>query len=64
VIAYDEVPVARYLTPPVTTIAMPLSELGAEAVDVLVDLLKGRPARSEVLGSDPVVIERASTAAR
>ena len=64
VIAYDEVPVARYLTPPVTTIAMPLSGLGAEAVDVLVDLLEGRPARSEVLGSDPVVIERASTAAR
>ena len=63
VIAYDEVPIARYLDPPVTTIAMPLHELGAEAVEILADLLAGRPARSAVLGSDPVLNERASTAA-
>ena len=29
VIAYDELPVAAYLSPPVTTVAMPLGELGA-----------------------------------
>ena len=40
VIAYDELPVAEYLSPPVTTVAMPLSELGAAAVDIA-----GRAAR-------------------
>ena len=62
VIAYDELPVAAYLSPPVTTVAMPLSELGAAAVDTLVELLDGREPRSQVLGSEPVVVERASTA--
>jgi LacI family transcriptional regulator len=62
VIAYDELPVAEYLDPPVTTVAMPLSQLGAAAVEILVELLDGRPARSQVLGSDPVVVERESTA--
>ena len=62
VIAYDELPVAEYLSPPVTTVAMPLSELGAAAVEILVELLDGRPPRSEVLGSEPRLVERASTA--
>ena len=44
VIAYDELPVAEYLSPPVTTVAMPLSELGAAAVEILVELLDGRDA--------------------
>jgi DNA-binding LacI/PurR family transcriptional regulator len=61
VIAYDELPVAGYLAPPVTTVAMPLSELGAAAVEILVELLRGGEPRSEVLGSDPVIVERAST---
>jgi LacI family transcriptional regulator len=61
VIAYDDVPVAAYLDPPVTTIAMPLAALGAEGVDILVGMLAGRPARSEVLGSVPELVLRAST---
>jgi LacI family transcriptional regulator len=61
VIAYDEVPVAEYLSPPLTTIAMPLSEVGAAGVDILVELLDGAPARSQVLGTEPVLVERGST---
>ena len=53
VIAYDELPVAEYLDPPVTTVAMPLTELGAAAVEILVELLGGREARSQVLGEEP-----------
>ena len=63
VVAYDELPVAEYLAPPLTTVAMPLSELGAAAVEILVGMLDGRPPRSQVLGSEPVLVERASTAA-
>ncbi len=62
VIAYDDLPVADYLAPPVTTVAMPLSELGAAAVDSLVALLDGREARSQVLGSEPTIVQRESTA--
>jgi LacI family transcriptional regulator len=62
VIAYDEVPVAAYLSPPVTTVAMPLGELGGAAVDALVELLGGGPPRAQVLGSAPELVERASTA--
>ena len=34
---------AEYLSPPLTTIAMPLSEVGAAGVDILVELLDGAP---------------------
>jgi LacI family transcriptional regulator len=62
VIAYDELPVAAYLSPPVTTVAMPLAELGAAAADALVEPLDGGAPNSEVLGSAPELVERASTA--
>jgi LacI family transcriptional regulator len=62
VIAYDEVPMARYLSPPVTTIEMPLGALGAAGVDLLLEQLDGGPARSVVLGSEPAIVRRESTA--
>jgi len=62
VIADDELPVAAYLSPPVTTVAMPLGELGAAAVDVLAELLDGGSPTSQVLDSAPELVERASTA--
>ena len=49
VIAYDELPLAAYLSPPVTTLAMPLGELGAAAVDVLAELLDRGSPTSQVL---------------
>ena len=63
VIAYDELPVAEYLAPPVTTVAMPLGELGAAAVDIAGRAARRPRGRSQVLGSEPVVVERDSTAA-
>jgi LacI family transcriptional regulator len=54
--------VAAYLSPPVTTVAMPLGELGGAAVDALVELLAGGAPSSQVLGSAPELVERASTA--
>jgi DNA-binding LacI/PurR family transcriptional regulator len=61
VIAYDELPVAAYLAPPLTTVAMPLGELGGAAVDALAELLDGGAPSSRVLGSEPVLVEREST---
>jgi DNA-binding LacI/PurR family transcriptional regulator len=46
----------------VTTVAMPLGELGGVKVDALVELLDGGARRLQVLGSAPELVERASTA--
>lgn len=42
VIGNDDFPIAGYLAPPLTTVAMPLRELGRSGVDVLVNQLEGR----------------------
>jgi LacI family transcriptional regulator len=61
VIAYDDLPLADYLDPPLTTIAMPLLELGAAAVTAVLDQLGGQVPRDIRLDSVPAVIERRST---
>jgi LacI family transcriptional regulator len=61
VISYDDLPLADYLDPPLTTVAMPLQELGAAAVDALVEQLGGRPPRDTTIPTTPLVISRRST---
>jgi DNA-binding LacI/PurR family transcriptional regulator len=62
VISYDDLPLADYLQPPLTTIAMPLVELGRTAVNALCDQLNGEPPSDLMIPSDPQVITRKSTA--
>lgn len=62
VISYDDLPLADYLQPPLTTIAMPLVELGRTAVNALCDQLNGQPPGDLTIPSDPQVIRRKSTA--
>jgi DNA-binding LacI/PurR family transcriptional regulator len=62
VVAYDEMPLAEHLRPPLTTISMPLAELGAAAVDAVLDQLDGGAARSVVVERPPQVVVRLSTA--
>ena len=62
VITYDDMPLAEYLRPPLTTIRMPLSELGASAVDALIDQLLGGVPHDVVVAGDPEVVVRSSTA--
>ncbi len=61
VVAYDDLPLADYLDPPLTTIAMPLLELGAAAVDAVLRQLGGGPPADVVVPTHPVVVERRST---
>lgn len=42
VVGFGDIDVARYLTPSLTTIAVPLREIGREAVRMLVDILEKR----------------------
>ena len=62
-VGYDDMPLAEYLRPPLTTVRTPLAELGAAAVDALVDQLLGGEPRNVVVGKDSEVVVRASTAA-
>jgi len=63
-ITYDDMPLAEYLRPPLTTVLMPLAELGAQAVDALIDQLGGGEPRDVVVQQLPRVIVRGSTAPR
>jgi LacI family transcriptional regulator len=64
VIAFHDATVAQYLTPSLSTIWMPLFELGVAASRQLVDLINGRsvPQLRRLQDPEPKVIERASTA--
>lgn len=63
VVAYDDDPVAEFLDPPVTTIRMPLFELGVSGVDALVDRFEGGAPRDIVLQTPPELVARSSVAA-
>jgi LacI family transcriptional regulator len=62
VVALHDFPIAEYFTPPLTTVAMPLVELGAAAVDMLLECIDGKPGRSLMLDVEPRLVVRSSTA--
>ena len=59
VIGFDDIAMARYMTPPLTTIHQPKANLGRTAMRVLLDLLDGRPTYNHIL--TPALVARAST---
>lgn len=44
VVGFDDVPVARLLTPLLTTVRAPIERIGRQAVSTLVTLMRGEPA--------------------
>ncbi len=64
-VAFHDAPLANYLAPPLTTIAMPLNELGRQAVLMLHDRILGKPGPMLVKVQDPApkLVRRASVAA-
>ncbi|PJJ55368.1 LacI family DNA-binding transcriptional regulator [Compostimonas suwonensis] len=61
-LAYDDLPLADFLIPPVSTIAMPLIELGREAVDALLEQIEGGEPRDRIVPVLPRIVERQSIA--
>jgi len=59
VIGFDDIKMADYVTPALTTIHQPKASLGRLATEMLLDLLNGRPVRNRVLS--PTLKLRAST---
>ncbi|MFK4106027.1 LacI family DNA-binding transcriptional regulator [Streptomyces sp. NPDC019531] len=63
VIGNDDLPIAGHLWPPLTTVAMPLYELGTAAVDALVAAVQGAPTGDIVVPTEPRLVARGSTSA-
>jgi LacI family transcriptional regulator/LacI family repressor for deo operon, udp, cdd, tsx, nupC, and nupG len=61
VIGFDDIPVAQYVSPPLTTIHQPKLELGRAATHMLLQLLDGQTVQDRIL--TPVLVPRASASA-
>lgn len=59
VMGFDDVELAQYVTPPLTTMHQPKLRLGELAMHMLLDLVEGKPVHNQVLSTELVV--RAST---
>lgn len=62
VIGYDDIELAHYMTPPLTTIHQPKDELGELAIDTLIHRLAEPGASQQLLVLTPELIERGSVA--
>jgi LacI family transcriptional regulator len=63
VVGFHDAPFAGYLDPPLTTVRLPLVEMGRQAVDHLLALLNGDPVEDSLVGTPPELVVRASAAA-
>ncbi|MBO0819978.1 MAG: LacI family DNA-binding transcriptional regulator [Nocardiopsaceae bacterium] len=63
IIGFDDLPVARWASPPLTTVRQPLPEMGRAAAQMLGDLIGGIPLRTNRIELSTELIIRESTAA-
>jgi LacI family transcriptional regulator len=63
VVGFDDLPVARWASPPLTTVRQPLSQMGSAAAEMLGELIAGEKLRSTRLELSTELTVRESTAA-
>jgi len=63
VVGFDDLPVAGWVSPPLTTVRQPLAEMGGVAAQMLGELIEGLPLRSSRVELSTELIVRESTAA-
>jgi LacI family transcriptional regulator len=56
VVGFDDVPLARFMSPPLTTVRAPTEQTGSDAVKQLVHLIRGEPAESITLLPTELII--------
>ena len=62
VMGYGDLPLARHLTPALSTVRTPRHEIGLRAVDVLVDAVRaGKPAEPALIVLQPELVDRETT---
>ncbi len=62
VVGYDDLPLASWVGPPLTTVRQPLAEMGAAATQILLDIARGRPPKVSRLNLSTELVVRDSTA--
>lgn len=62
VIGFDDLPVARWLSPPLTTVRQPLTAMGRTAAEMLLNLINGVRLRTQRMELSTELIVRESTA--
>jgi LacI family transcriptional regulator len=62
VVGFDDLPLARWVSPPLTTVRQPLVEIGATAAELLIQLIDGRRLRSARVELSTALVDRLSTA--
>lgn len=62
IVGFHDAPFAAYLDPALTTVRMPLEEMGRQAVDSLLALLGGRSVDDMMVATPPELVVRASSA--
>ena len=61
VVGFDGLPVARWVSPPLTTVRQPLAEMGRAAAQMLGELIENRPLPSRRVEFSTELITREST---
>ena len=62
VVGFDDLPVSRWASPPLTTVRQPLTEMGSTAAQMLGDLINGVPLRTSRVELSTELHVRESTA--
>ena len=62
VTGFNDMPFMNRLSPPLTTIHIPLDELGTRAAELLIEEMRDGTTASETLRLDPTLVVRGSTA--
>ena len=62
-VGFDDVPLARYLDPPLTTVRLPASELATRASQILIQLIQGDPPAEKLVLLESQLIVRQSCGA-
>jgi LacI family transcriptional regulator len=62
-VGFDDVPLARYLDPPLTTVRLPASELATRASQILIQIIQGDPPEhKQVLLESQLIVRQSSGA--
>jgi DNA-binding LacI/PurR family transcriptional regulator len=61
VIGFDDLPLAQYVFPQLTSVRVPAADMGTQAVQMLLDLIEGKTVRSRALPTE--IIARGTVAA-
>jgi LacI family transcriptional regulator len=60
VVGFDDVPLASYCTPPLTTVRMPTVEMGRRAGELLIERIGGQPTEWHVVLETTLVVRASS----